>query len=211
MISTHYIAKNTIFTDMNPCIAIIDQNTLSNVTLRSVLWDLHNNVEVLTYSSMEAFIRDSNRHFVHFFVSSEIFFTHVDEFELLRNQTTVLCIGPNKRYEAAGFTVLDISLPEQELIGKLLNIQFTSIYDPQKSHDGKSGISVTNDLSAREKDVLKLIIKGYTNKEISSGLDISITTVIFHRNNICEKLGTRSIGKMTIYAVLSGLVEINDI
>lgn len=211
MISAHIIAKNTIFTIMNPCIAIIDQNTLSNVTLRSVLWDLYNNVEVLTYSSMEGFIRDSNRHFVHFFVSSDIFFTHVDEFELLRNQTTVLCIGPNKRYEAAGFTVLDISLPEQELIGKLLNIQFTSIYEPQKSQKGKGGISVTNELSAREKDVLKLIIKGYTNKEISSGLDISITTVIFHRNNICEKLGTRSIGKMTIYAVLSGLVEINDI
>lgn len=196
---------------MNPCIAIIDQNTLSNVTLRSVLWDLYNKVEVLTYNSMDAFIRDSNRHFVHFFVSSEIFFTHVDEFELLRNQTTVLCIGPNKRYENAGFTVLDISLPEQELIGKLLNIQFTSIYDPQKSQKSKNGIEVTNELSAREKDVLRLIIKGYTNKEISSGLDISITTVIFHRNNICEKLGTRSIGKMTIYAVLSGLVEINDI
>lgn len=196
---------------MNPCIAIIDQNTLSNVTLRSVLWDLYNKVEVLTYNSMDAFIRDSNRHFVHFFVSSDIFFTHVDEFELLRNQTTVLCIGPNKRYENAGFTVLDISLPEQELIGKLLNIQFTSIYDPQKSQKSKNSIGITNELSAREKDVLRLIIKGYTNKEISSGLDISITTVIFHRNNICEKLGTRSIGKMTIYAVLSGLVEINDI
>lgn len=196
---------------MNPCIAIIDQNTLSNVTLRSVLWDLYNKVEVLTYNSMDAFIRDSNRHFVHFFVSSDIFFTHVDEFELLRNQTTVLCIGPNKRYENAGFTVLDISLPEQELIGKLLNIQFTSIYDPQKSQKSKNSIGITNELSAREKDVLRLIIKGYTNKEISSELDISITTVIFHRNNICEKLGTRSIGKMTIYAVLSGLVEINDI
>ena len=196
---------------MNPCIAIIDQNTLSNVTLRSVLWDLYNKVEVLTYNSMDAFIKDSNRHFVHFFVSSDIFFTHVDEFELLRNQTTVLCIGPNKRYENAGFTVLDISLPEQELIGKLLNIQFTSIYDPQKSQKSKNGIEVTNELSVREKDVLRLIIKGYTNKEISSGLDISITTVIFHRNNICEKLGTRSIGKITIYAVLSGLVEINDI
>jgi DNA-binding CsgD family transcriptional regulator len=47
--------------------------------------------------------------------------------------------------------------------------------------------------------------------EISSMLDISITTVIFHRNNICSKLGTRSIGKMTIFAVLAGLVEINEI
>ena len=68
-----------------------------------------------------------------------------------------------------------------------------------------------NELSQREKEVLALIVKGYTNKEISSGLDISITTVIFHRNNICTKLQTRSVGKMTIYAVLAGIVEINEI
>lgn len=196
---------------MNPCIAIIDQNTLSNVTLRSVLWDLYNKVEVLTYNSMESFIKDSNRHFVHFFVSSELFFTHVDEFDLLKNQTTVLCIGPNKRFEAAGFKVLDISLPEQELMGKLLHIQFTSAYEPQKSDAISSGIRIENELSAREKEVLVLITKGYTNKEISSELDISLTTVIFHRNNVCDKLGTRSIGRMTIYAILSGLVEINEI
>ena len=111
---------------MNPCIAIIDQNTLSNLTLRSILWDLYNKVEVFIYDSMDSFIRDSNRHFVHFFVSSDIFFSNVDEFELLRNQTTVLCIGQNRRYESAGFKVLDISLPEQELMGKLLHIQFVS-------------------------------------------------------------------------------------
>ena len=75
----------------------------------------------------------------------------------------------------------------------------------------RSRRNIGNDLSQREKEVLRFIIKGHTNKEMASMLDISLTTVIFHRNNICEKLGTRSIGRMTIYAVLSGLVEINDI
>lgn len=195
---------------MNPCIAIIDNNTLSKITLRSVLWDLYNKVEVLTYDSMDSFIRDSNRHFIHFFVNSDIIFTHIDEFELLKNQTTVLSTGPNRRFEAAGFKVLDISLPEQELMGKLLHIQLVSRYEPQKDTGMRTG-RIENELSAREKEVLKMIIKGLKNKEISSELDISLTTVIFHRNNICEKLGTRSIGKMTIYAVLAGLVEINEI
>ena len=196
---------------MNPCIAIIDQNTLSNITLRSILWDLYNNVEVFIYSSMSEFIKDSNRHFIHFFVSSDIFFKHVDEFELLSNQTTVLCIGPNRRFEAAGFKVLDISLPEQELIGKLLHVQLVSRYDSRPGEASRDLRNPGNGLSAREKDVLVLIVKGYTNKEISSMLDISITTVIFHRNNICTKLQTRSIGKMTIYAVLDGIVDINEI
>lgn len=195
---------------MTPCIAIIDQNTLSNITLRSVLCDLYSNVEVFTYGSMDAFIRDSNRHFIHFFVGSDIFFSNVDEFELLRNQTTILSIGSNKRYEAAGFKVLDISAPEQELMGKLLHIQLVSRYETsQGSKFNLHGDG--NGLSQREKEILCHIIKGYTNKEISGLLDISITTVIFHRNNICSKLRTRSIGRMTIYAVLNGLVEINDI
>lgn len=196
---------------MNPCIAIIDQNTLSNLTLRSVLWDLYDKVEVFIYNDMDSFIRDSNRHFVHFFVGSDLFFTNVDEFELLRNQTTVLSIGPNRRFEAAGFKVLDISVPEQELMSKLLHIQLVSRYETHQIEGIGLGKKSGNELSAREKDVLTGIIKGYTNKEISSMLDISITTVIFHRNNICSKLGTRSIGKMTIFAVLAGLVEINEI
>lgn len=196
---------------MNPCIAIIDRNTLSNITLRSILWDLYNKVEVFVYSSMDAFIRDSNRHFIHFFVSSEILFTHVDEFEMLKNQTTVLSLGPDRRFEAAGFKVVDISLPEQELMSKLLHIQLISRYEPQQPESMRSRRNIGNDLSQREKEVLRFIIKGHTNKEMASMLDISLTTVIFHRNNICEKLGTRSIGRMTIYAVLSGLVEINEI
>jgi DNA-binding NarL/FixJ family response regulator len=196
---------------MNPCIAIIDQNTLSNVTLRSILWDIYNKVEVFTYGNMDSFIRDSNRHFVHFFVSADILFKHVDEFELLKHQTTVLSTGPNRRFETAGFNVLDISLPEKELMGKLLRIQLVSRYEPQKTEGIRSRKNLQHELSAREKEVLKLIVKGQTNKEIASELDISITTVIFHRNNVCSKLGTRSIGRITIYAVLAGLVEINDI
>jgi DNA-binding CsgD family transcriptional regulator len=55
------------------------------------------------------------------------------------------------------------------------------------------------------------MIKGLINKEIAEELKISLTTVIFHRNNICLKLGTRSIGKLTIFAVLSGLIDINEV
>lgn len=66
-------------------------------------------------------------------------------------------------------------------------------------------------LSPREKDVLSLMVKGLINKEIAKELGISLTTVIFHRNNICEKLQTRSIGRLTILAVLSGIVDINEI
>ena len=194
---------------MNPCLAIIDSNTLSSIALRSILWDVYNNVEVYTYGNMDSFIRDSNRHFVHFFVNSDILFKHIDEFETLKNQTTVISVGPDKKFSKAGFNVLDISLPEEELMSKLLRIQLVSRYEVQ--HSKSSRLKSSSELSPREKDVLRLMVKGMINKEMAETLGISATTVIFHRNNICDKLGTRSIGKLTIFAVLSGIIDINEI
>ena len=55
------------------------------------------------------------------------------------------------------------------------------------------------------------MIKGLINKEIAEKLNISVPTAIFHRNNVCDKLQTRSIGKLTVYAVLSGLIDISEI
>jgi len=197
---------------MNPCFAIIDRSSLSSMALRSILWDIFDNVEVFTYNSMESFIRDSNRHFVHFFVSGDILFTHIDEFETLKRQTIVLSSGNGQRFIDNGFNVIDTSLPEAEVVGQLFQLRQAGHYEQRISEQDNVPIRrVREELSAREKEVLRLMIKGLINKEIADSLDISLTTVIFHRNNICEKLKTRSIGKMTIYAVLSGIIDINDI
>ena len=66
-------------------------------------------------------------------------------------------------------------------------------------------------LSQREKDVLALIVKGYINKEIADMLNISTPTVIFHRRNISEKIGSKSIGRQTIYAVMNGIVDFREL
>lgn len=72
-------------------------------------------------------------------------------------------------------------------------------------------LSPVEKLSTREIDVLVLMVKGLLNKEIASELNISLPTVVFHRNNIYEKLGTRSIGKLTIMAVIHNLVPVSEI
>ena len=66
-------------------------------------------------------------------------------------------------------------------------------------------------LSQREKDVLALLVKGYINKEIADRLNISTPTVIFHRRNISEKIGSKSIGRLTIYAVMNGIVDVREL
>lgn len=65
-------------------------------------------------------------------------------------------------------------------------------------------------LSERELDVLKLLVTGYSNKEIADKLFISIHTVISHRKNISVKTGIKSVSGLTIYAVVKNLVNIDN-
>ena len=69
----------------------------------------------------------------------------------------------------------------------------------------------TSKLSEREKDIVRLVAKGLTNKEIADKLFLSIHTVITHRKNISAKLGIRTISGLTTYAILNGLVNIDEI
>jgi DNA-binding NarL/FixJ family response regulator len=62
-------------------------------------------------------------------------------------------------------------------------------------------------LTAREKQVLKLVAEGYKTKEIAEILCISDKTVAKHRANIMRKLSLHSASELTAYAMNRGLVE----
>lgn len=55
-------------------------------------------------------------------------------------------------------------------------------------------------LTSREEEVLKLIVQGYTNKQVADELSISIRTVEGHRANLTDKLGIRSRVDLLRYA-----------
>ncbi len=67
--------------------------------------------------------------------------------------------------------------------------------------------SDSHELSEREREVLILVARGMTNKEIASELNISPHTVISHRKNIVHKTGIRSVAGLTVYAVLNKLID----
>lgn len=62
-------------------------------------------------------------------------------------------------------------------------------------------------LTHREKEVLKLIVQGYTNRQIGEELDISVRTVEGHRANLAAKLGLHSRVELVRYARDHGLIE----
>jgi len=62
-------------------------------------------------------------------------------------------------------------------------------------------------LTERERDILKLVALGKSNKEMAHLLSISINTVISHRKNITDKLNIKSISGLTVYAILNRLID----
>lgn len=70
---------------------------------------------------------------------------------------------------------------------------------------------IQNELSEREKSILKLVSKGLTNKEIAEKLFLSAHTVITHRKNITAKLGIKTISGLTVYAILNNIIALEDL
>lgn len=67
------------------------------------------------------------------------------------------------------------------------------------------------ELSIREKDILVHIVKGLSNKEIADALCLSTHTVMSHRKNIVRKLNIHSIAGLTIYAIVNGIVTLDNL
>ena len=63
-------------------------------------------------------------------------------------------------------------------------------------------------LSVREREILVLLAKGLSNKEIADRLFLSVYTVMTHRRNICQKLNIHSVSGLTIYAIANKLMEL---
>jgi two-component system response regulator NreC len=71
-----------------------------------------------------------------------------------------------------------------------------------------SGIrSAWDTLTQREKEVLKLIAEGHSNKESADLLCISVKTVEKHRSNLMAKLGVHNAAALTAWAAEKGLIN----
>jgi len=66
--------------------------------------------------------------------------------------------------------------------------------------EGKT-ISAWDNLTSREREVLKLIAEGYKNKDIADHLYISKKTVEKHRSNLMKKLDLHNTAALTAYAI----------
>ncbi len=78
-------------------------------------------------------------------------------------------------------------------------------------HEQRSANEDGEELSARERDIVRQVALGLTNQEIADTLFISAHTVITHRKNIVRKLGIKTVSGLTVYAILNNLLRMDEI
>ena len=66
--------------------------------------------------------------------------------------------------------------------------------------------SPLEELTAREREVLKCIAEGLSSKDIAARFDISTRTVETHRANLMRKLAVRSVAQLVRLAIREGIV-----
>lgn len=62
-------------------------------------------------------------------------------------------------------------------------------------------------LTERERQVLKLVAEGRSNKEIASLLEISVKTAMTHREHVMQKLNLHNRTDVTMFAIRKGIIQ----
>ncbi|MGO4374639.1 response regulator [Paenibacillus sp. MCAF20] len=76
----------------------------------------------------------------------------------------------------------------------------------ERSTDVDNG-KIIETLTEREKEIVALVAKGYSNKEVAEQLVISIKTVESHKANVMDKLGLKTRPDLVRYAMKKGLLH----
>lgn len=81
----------------------------------------------------------------------------------------------------------------------------TSLFAANKKSDSAS------EITQREKEVIIGVVKGLSNKEIAAQINVSVNTVMTHRRNIAAKLEIHSAAGLTVYALMSNLITLDEL
>ncbi len=96
-------------------------------------------------------------------------------------------------------------------------MRFIAPYSPQPriSHQMEFCAGTGNDdpyetLTAREKQVLRLVALGHSNKEVAEFLGVSIKTAMSHREHVMEKLDLHSRTDVIEFAIRQGVIRVES-
>jgi DNA-binding CsgD family transcriptional regulator len=185
-------------------IAIILPDTLQYVGLQNLLVNYFPPVEISLYPTFEASLSSNTDTFDYYITNATLFVLNADFFLPRRNKTIVLVNSlDGEKNNSYPSNYISIHSPQETIIE-----QFKQFFVKE---NGYTSTDSNKELSLREIEVLQLIVKGITNKEIADKLYISLNTVQTHRKNITTKLGIKTVSGLTFYAIMNGIISGEDI
>lgn len=109
---------------------------------------------------------------------------------------------------AQGYLLKDTSL--KNMVEAIRAVHAGKRYIPQDIAARLADRMMRTDLTTREIEILKLLSKGPTNKQIGHALGISQNTVKNHVNSIIEKLEVSDRTEAATTAIQRGLISVDD-
>lgn len=82
-----------------------------------------------------------------------------------------------------------------------------TLIERRSNAERKRGSAVRRGLTPREREVLKLVAEGNSNKKVADKLGISVRTVEHHRLNIMKKLGVTNTAGLVRHALRTKVID----
>jgi len=113
----------------------------------------------------------------------------------------------HKAMSAGARSYLLKGMSHDELLDAVRKVHAGRQYLPSKVRQSLANRMPSSDLSAREAEILGLIVKGLTNKEIATKLNITVGTVKWHLNILFARLNVTDRTQAAVAALHRGIVE----
>ncbi|MCI0918420.1 response regulator transcription factor [Pseudomonas stutzeri] len=137
---------------------------------------------------------------------------------ILSMHTTADYVLQALRLGASGYLLKDAAAQELELaLGALSrNESYLSpgiaqtVIQSAVIEGGQRTQPAAPSLTPRQLEILRLIVRGVSTRDIANGLGLSVKTVDAHRAQIMDRLNLRDVPSLVLYALRKGLVSEED-
>ncbi len=197
-------------------IAIVHPDTLAGLGLASILERIMPMAAPSVFASVREMEESGTTDFFHYFVAAEVLLSEAAFFLERKRKTIVLVQGAESNRIPRDLHTLDCRQSEEQLTHTLIRLAGMA-HGKNHAHptvaqaNKATPTSKLTELTQREIDVLRLITRGFINKEIADQLNVSLPTIVTHRKNLTDKLGTRSVSALTVFALTHGIIKIEEI
>jgi len=114
----------------------------------------------------------------------------------------------HKALEAGALAYLLKGMPHAELLKAIRSVHSGHRYLPQEVRKALEERPPGPELSAREMEILRLIVKGLSNRQIADALGITEGTVKWHVNIILSRLNVSDRTQAVVAALHRGIMEL---